>query len=82
MVAWNPVTNQIRSGQFEIAAGLEPWIVKFDGIGKDLELGTGGDYGRTEYAYYKMAATQAGIVMSPCRLLEENERAHFMTLTL
>ena len=78
VVAWNPVTNQIRSGQFEIAAGFEPWIVKFDGIGKDLELGTGGDYGRTEYAYYKMA-TQAGIVMSPCRLLEENERAHFMT---
>jgi serine/threonine-protein kinase HipA len=27
---------------------------------------------------YKMA-TQAGIVMSPCRLLEENDRAHFMT---
>jgi serine/threonine-protein kinase HipA len=24
-------------------------------------------------------ATQAGIVMSPCRLLEENDRAHFMT---
>ena len=39
---------------------------------------TGGDYGRTEYAYYKMA-TQAGIVMSPSRLLEENDRAHFMT---
>jgi serine/threonine-protein kinase HipA len=78
VVAWNPATNQIRSGQFDIASGFEPWIVKFDGIGKDLELGTGGDYGRTEYAYYKMA-TQAGIVMSPCRLLEENDRAHFMT---
>jgi serine/threonine-protein kinase HipA len=78
VVAWNPVTNQIRSGQFDIASGFEPWIVKFDGIGKDFELGTGGDYGRTEYAYYKMA-TQAGIVMSPCRLLEENDRAHFMT---
>jgi serine/threonine-protein kinase HipA len=78
VVAWNPVTNQIRSGQFDIASGFEPWIVKFDGIGKDFELGTGGDYGRTEYAYYKMA-TQAGIVMSPCRLLEEHDRAHFMT---
>jgi serine/threonine-protein kinase HipA len=78
VVAWNPATNQIRSGQFDIAPGFEPWIVKFDGIGKDFELGTGGDYGRTEYAYYKMA-TQAGIVMSPCRLLEENDRAHFMT---
>lgn len=78
VVAWNPVTNQIRSGQFDIASGFEPWIVKFDGVGKDFELGTGGDYGRTEYAYHKMA-TQGGIVMSPCRLLEENDRAHFMT---
>jgi serine/threonine-protein kinase HipA len=78
VVAWNPVTNQIRSGQFDIASGFEPWIVKFDGIGRDFELGTGGDYGRTEYAYYEMAR-QAGIVMSPCRLLEEHDRAHFMT---
>ena len=78
VVAWNPRTNQIRSGQFEMAAGFEPWLLKFDGVGKDFELGTGGDYGRTECAYYKMA-TQAGIRMSPCRLLEENDRAHFMT---
>ena len=78
VVAWNPGINQIRSGQFSMAEGFEPWIVKFDGVGKDLELGTGGDYGRTEYAYYRMA-TAAGIKMSPCRLLEENGRAHFMT---
>jgi serine/threonine-protein kinase HipA len=78
VVAWNPKTNQIRSGQFDMAPGFEPWLLKFDGVGKDFELGTGGDYGRTEYAYYKMA-TQAGILMSPCRLLEENGRAHFMT---
>jgi serine/threonine-protein kinase HipA len=78
VVAWNPATQQIRSGQFDIAAGFEPWILKFDGIGKDFELGTGADYGRVEFAYYKMA-TQAGILMSPCRLLEENGRAHFMT---
>jgi serine/threonine-protein kinase HipA len=78
VAAWNPATQQIRSGQFDIAAGFEPWILKFDGIGKDFELGTGADYGRVEFAYYKMA-TQAGILMSPCRLLEENGRAHFMT---
>ncbi len=78
VIAWNPKTKQIRSGQFDMAPGFEPWILKFDGVGKDFELGTGGDYGRTEYAYYKMA-TEAGIVMSPCRLLEENGRAHFMT---
>jgi serine/threonine-protein kinase HipA len=78
VVAWNPATQQIRSGQFDIAPGFEPWILKFDGIGKDFELGTGADYGRVEFAYYKMAK-QAGILMSPCRLLEENGRAHFMT---
>jgi serine/threonine-protein kinase HipA len=78
VVAWNPKTNQIRSGQFDMASGFEPWLLKFDGVGKDLELGTGGDYGRTEYAYYKMAG-QAGIVMSASSLLEENDRAHFMT---
>jgi len=78
VIAWNPATQQIRSGQFDVSPGFEPWILKFDGIGKDFELGTGGDYGRIEYAYYKMA-TQAGIVMSQCRLLEENGRAHFMT---
>ena len=36
------------------------------------------DYGRIEYAYHLMARA-AGIAMSPCRLLEENGRAHFMT---
>jgi serine/threonine-protein kinase HipA len=78
VIAWNPATQQIRSGQFEMAPGFEPWILKFDGVGKDFELGTGADYGRIEYAYSKMA-TQAGMVMSKCRLLEENGRAHFMT---
>jgi serine/threonine-protein kinase HipA len=78
VIAWNPRTKQIRSGQFDIASEFEPWILKFDGVGNDFELGTGGDDGRTEYAYYKMA-TEAGIIMTPCRLLEENERAHFMT---
>jgi serine/threonine-protein kinase HipA len=78
VIAWNPRTKQIRSGQFDMASEFEPWILKFDGVGNDFELGTGGDHGRTEYAYYKMA-TEAGIIMTPCRLLEENERAHFMT---
>lgn len=78
VVAWNPATHQIRSGQFDMSPGFEPWILKFDGIGKDFELGTGADYGRVEFAYYKMAM-QAGITMTSCRLLEENGRAHFMT---
>jgi serine/threonine-protein kinase HipA len=78
VIAWNPQTNVIRSGQFDVAPGFEPWLLKFDGVGLDAELGTGADYGRIEYAYSLMAK-QAGIEMSPCRLLEENGRAHFMT---
>jgi serine/threonine-protein kinase HipA len=78
VIAWNSKTHQLRSGQFEAAPGFTHWILKFDGVGKDSELGTGADYGRIEYAYHKMA-TQAGIKMSQCHLLEENGRAHFMT---
>jgi serine/threonine-protein kinase HipA len=78
VIAWNPRTNTIRSGQFDAAEGFEHWLLKFDGVGKDAELGTGADYGRIEYAYYLMAK-QAAIDMNECRLLEENGRAHFMT---
>jgi serine/threonine-protein kinase HipA len=78
VIAWNPKTDEVRSGQFDAAPGFEHWLLKFDGVGKDKELGTGEGYGRIEYAYYLMA-TAAGIRMSDSRLLEENERAHFMT---
>ena len=78
VVAWNPNTDELRSGQFDVAAGFEHWLLKFDGVGKDLELGTGAHYGRIEYAYHRMALA-AGIDMHACRLLEENGRAHFMT---
>jgi serine/threonine-protein kinase HipA len=78
VVAWNPATGEIRSGQFDVAPGFEHWLLKFDGVGSDKELGSGADYGRIEYAYYLMAK-DAGISMSDCHLLEENGRAHFMT---
>ena len=78
VITWNPKTDEIRSGQFEAAPGFEHWLLKFDGVGRDVELGTGADYGRIEYAYHRMALA-AGIEMEPCRLLEENGRAHFMT---
>ena len=78
VIQWNSQTNQIRSGQFDASPGFEHWMLKFDGMGKDRELGGAADYGRIEYAYHLMALA-AGIHMSPCRLLEENGRAHFMT---
>lgn len=77
-IAWNPQTGEIRAGQFEVAPGFEHWLLKFDGLGKDRELGESQGYGRIEYAYHLMA-TQAGIITAQSRLLEENGRAHFMT---
>lgn len=78
VVAWNPATEEIRPGQFDVQAGFEHWLIKFDGVGTDERLGVSHDYGRIEFAYSLMARA-AGIAMSPCRLLEENGRAHFMT---
>lgn len=78
VIAWNRETHEIRSGQVDAPAGFEHWLLKFDGMGKDNELGASGGYGRIEYAYYLMAKA-ANISMSECRLLEENGRAHFMT---
>jgi serine/threonine-protein kinase HipA len=77
-IAWNPETDEIRPGQFNVPPGFEHWLLKFDGMGADRELGGSQDYGRIEYAYHRMASA-AGIIMSSCRLLEENGRAHFMT---
>jgi len=78
VIAWNAARQEIRAGQLDAPDGFEHWLLKFDGMGRDNELGSGTDYGRIEYAYHLMAV-KAGIDMSPCRLLEENGRAHFMT---
>ena len=76
VVAMNAQGN-IMSGQAEVPKGYDYWLIKFDGV-TDLELGQPRGYGRIEYAYYQMAKA-AGINMTPCQLLEENGRAHFMT---
>lgn len=81
VIAWNPETDEIRSGQVAAPAGFEHWLLKFDGVSgnKDKEsLDDPEGHGATEYAYFKMAAA-AGIAMSDCRLFEENGRRHFMT---
>ncbi|HWL61075.1 MAG TPA: type II toxin-antitoxin system HipA family toxin [Microbacteriaceae bacterium] len=72
------VTGEVRSGHTEAGGDLEPWLLKFDGVGPDAELGTGAQYGRIEYAYSQMARA-AGIEMAETRLLVEHGRAHFMT---
>ena len=69
--------GKVISGQADAPAGYDYWLLKFDGV-TDMELGEPRGYGRIEYAYYLMAKA-AGIKMTPCKLLEENGRAHFMT---
>ncbi len=80
MIAWNPETNEVRSGQVDADDGFSYWLLKFDGVSgnRDKELDDPKGYGAIEYAYFLMAK-EAGITMSDCRLLEENGRRHFMT---
>ncbi len=80
VIAWNPTTNEVRSGQVDAGEGFEYWLLKFDGVNgnKDKELEDPKGYGLVEYAYYRMAQ-ECGIEMSECRLFRERGRSHFMT---
>ncbi len=77
VIGWDPQTNEVVSGQFDLPPGFEHWLLKFD-VGTEAALNSSAGFGRIEYAHYLMA-TEAGITMSTCRLLEEGGRAHFMT---
>ncbi len=80
VIAWNPDTQTIRSGQEGLELGFSHWVLKFDGVRSisDREVGTALGYGLIEYAYYEMAR-RAGIEMTECRILKEGGRHHFMT---
>lgn len=80
VIAWNPTTNEVRSGQLAAGDGFEYWLLKFDGVSgnRDKELEDPKGYGAIEYAYALMAQA-AGMSITQCRLLEERGRRHFMT---
>jgi serine/threonine-protein kinase HipA len=80
VIAWNPDTNEVRSGQVRAPPGFGYWLLKFDGVSanRDKELDDPQGYTAIEYAYSLMAR-DAGIEMTECRLLEEGGRRHFMT---
>jgi serine/threonine-protein kinase HipA len=79
LIAWNPDTEEVRSGQIDAPAGFEFWILKFDGVDDaSRDLGHSRGYGAIEWAYSEMARA-AGIEMTECRLLERDGRRHFMT---
>jgi serine/threonine-protein kinase HipA len=80
VIAWNPATNEVRSGQVPAGEGFEYWLLKFDGVrgNRDKELEDPQGYGAIEYAYNLMAQDCA-IEIGASRLFEENGRRHFMT---
>ena len=81
-IAINKARTQLRSGQVDAPEGFEHYLLKFDGVVEHKQdhqtFGDPQGYGRMEYAYYLMA-DDCDIQMSPSELLEDGERAHFMT---
>ena len=80
VIAWNPDTSEVRSGQVDAGPGFEHWLLKFDGVdgNRDRELADPKGYSAVEFAYSRMARA-AGIQTPPTRLMEEGGRRHFMT---
>ncbi|MEN8192088.1 MAG: type II toxin-antitoxin system HipA family toxin [Bacteroidota bacterium] len=77
IIAYNPKTKDVKSGQTNAPKGFEHWLIKLDGV-SDTQFGQSKGYGRVEMAYYLMAK-DCGIEMMESQLFEENGRAHFMT---
>lgn len=82
VIGINRERTEIRSGQVDLPAGFEHYLLKFDGVvesSKSKEtFGDPQGFGRMEFAYYLMAK-EAGIAISHCELLPDGDRAHFMT---
>ncbi len=81
VIAYNPETRVVRSGQLDLDQGFEHWLLKFDGVVNNKDKDTLADpqgFGAVEYAYSLMAG-DVGIDMTACHLLQEGERRHFMT---
>jgi serine/threonine-protein kinase HipA len=79
LIAFDPETEETRSGQLDVPSRFEHWLLKFDGVEDPTrDLGASRGYGVVELVYSEMAKL-AGIEMTECRLLEEGGRRHFMT---
>lgn len=81
LIAWNPKTNEVRSGQIDTDPDFDYWLLKFGNIKNNSDKDAAPDkpeYTKVEYAYYLMAKA-AGIQMSECRIYKESGVSHFMT---
>jgi len=80
IIAYNPETTEVRSGQLDLPPDFEHWLIKFDGVAFSGDWGVAdpSGYGLLEYSYHLMAKA-CGIDMMESRLFSENGRNHFMT---
>jgi serine/threonine-protein kinase HipA len=80
VIAFNPETKQVRSGQLNLPENFEHWLIKFDGVefSGDWGIADPAGYGLLEFSYYRVAR-RCGISMMESRLFSENGRNHFMT---
>ena len=78
IIAYNPLTGEVRSGQIEAPEGFDYYLIKLDGVTAEAGFRETQNFGRLEYSFYRLAK-ECGIKMSDCSLIEENERAHFLT---
>ncbi|HHR6131305.1 TPA: type II toxin-antitoxin system HipA family toxin [Providencia alcalifaciens] len=82
VLAFNHDFTQVRSGQSDIPNNFTHYLMKFDGVSEhNTNQETFGDplgYGAMEYVYH-LIATQCGVDMMPCHLLDEGARRHFIT---
>lgn len=78
IIAYNPSTGEVRSGQIEAPEGFDYYLIKLDGVTAEAQFRETQNFGRLEYSFYRLVK-ECGIEMSDCSLIEENGRAHFLT---
>ena len=78
VIAYNPISGEVRSGQLDLGKDFQHWLIKLD-VGKGARtLDKPQGYGVSEYVYYRIAQL-AEIRMAICKLMEDGDRRHFMT---
>ena len=80
VIAYNPKTREVRSGQLDLSPKFEHWLIKFDGVAFNGDWGVAdpSGYGLLEYSYH-LIAKACDIDMMESRIFSENGRNHFMT---
>lgn len=78
IIAYNPLTGKVRSGQIDAPEGFDYYLIKIDGVTAEAGFRETQNFGRLEYSFSKLVK-ECGIEMSECSLIEENGRAHFLT---